>query len=129
MERTIVKEEHMADTTSRLVDAYYARWGQGDFDGLAEILTDDFQFSGAMDRAEGPAAFVELIRRNAPMFGAVAFADVRRVIDGTRAVSLYTFEAGPARVPMAEAFEVRGDRIARIDLYFDPARFSGQRPG
>jgi hypothetical protein len=23
---------------------------------------------------------------------------------------------------MAEAFEVRGDRIAWIDLYFDPAR-------
>ena len=115
----------MSDTTTHLVDAYYARWGQGDFAGLAEILADDFQFRGAMDRADGPAAFIDLIKRNAPMFGDVNFADFRRVVDGSRAVSLYTFEAGSARVPMAEAFEIRDDRIARIELYFDPARFSG----
>jgi len=112
----------MSDATTRLVDAYYAAWGSGDFDGLGRILTDDFEFRGAIDRADGPAAFVELIRRNAPTFGDVGFADVRRVVDGPRAVSLYTFQVGQARVPMAEAFEVRGDRIARIDLYFDPAQ-------
>lgn len=112
----------MTDPTNRLVDAYYAAWGSGDFDQFAEILTGDFQFRGAVDRADGPGAFVELIKRNAPMFGEVHFADVRRVVDGPRAVNLYTFEVGSARVPMAEAFEVRGDRIARIDLYFDPAQ-------
>jgi hypothetical protein len=42
-------------------------------------------------------------------------------------VNLYTFEAGPARIPMAEAFEVRGDRISRIDLYFDPSPFAASR--
>jgi len=114
----------MNDPTTRLVEAYYAIWAGGDFERLDDILSDDFQFRGAMDQADGPAAFVELIRRNAPMFGDVEFADVRRVIDGSRAVNLYTFEAGPVRAPMAEAFEVRGDRIARIDLYFDPARLT-----
>jgi ketosteroid isomerase-like protein len=112
----------MIDVTNRLVDAYYAAWGSGDFDRFGEILTEDFRFRGALDEADGPGAFVDLIRRNAPMFGEVAFADVRRVVDGTRAVNLYTFETGPVRVPMAEAFEVRDERIARIDLYFDPAR-------
>ena len=114
----------MTEATNRLVDAYYTAWGTGDFDLFGEILTDDFQFRGAVDHADGPGAFVELIRRNAPMFGEVGFGDVRRVVDGSRAVNLYTFEVGPARVPMAEAFEVRGDRIARIDLYFDPARLA-----
>ncbi|HEU4921238.1 MAG TPA: nuclear transport factor 2 family protein [Candidatus Limnocylindrales bacterium] len=112
----------MTNATSQLVDAYYAAWGSGDLDRFDDILTDDFQFRGSLDQADGPAAFVALVRRNAPMFGEVRFADVRRVVDGPRAVNLYTFEAGPSRVPMAEAFEVRGDRIARIDLYFDPAR-------
>jgi len=111
----------MTDMTRRLVDAYYAAWGSGDFERFGEILSDDFRFRGAIDRADGPAAFVDLIRRNAPMFGEVGFGDVRRVVDGSRAVNLYVFEAGPARVPMAEAFEIRDDRIARIDLYFDPA--------
>jgi ketosteroid isomerase-like protein len=78
----------MSDTTNRLVDTYYDSWGKGDFDGLAGILADDFVFRGALDRADGPAAFVALIRRNAPLFGDVRFDDVRRVVDGTRAVSL-----------------------------------------
>jgi len=72
----------MADTTNRLVDEYYARWGSGDFDRLGEILSDDFQFRGAMDRADGRDAFIALIRRNAPAFGSVGFEDVRRVVDG-----------------------------------------------
>jgi ketosteroid isomerase-like protein len=114
----------MPEMTSRIVDAYYDCWANGDFDRFGEILTDDFVFRGAMDRADGPAAFVELIRRNAPLFGGARFTDVRRVVDGPRAVSLYTFEVGAARVPMAEAFEVRGEQISRIDLYFDPAQFA-----
>jgi ketosteroid isomerase-like protein len=113
----------VTDTTEQLVDAYYASWGSGDFERFGEILAPDFVFRGAMDQADGPAAFVELIKRNAPRFGQVRFDDVRRVVDGPRAVNLYDFVTGQARVPMAEAFEVRDGRIARVDLYFDPARF------
>jgi hypothetical protein len=112
--------EHVTD---RLVDAYYEHWGRGEFDRLRDILSDDFRFRGAMDHADDPAAFIDLIQRNAPAFGEVAFSDVRRVVDGARAVNLYTFHAGPIGVPMAEAFEVRDDRISRIDLYFDPTMF------
>ena len=107
--------------TARIVDAYYEAWGSGDFDRVGALLTDDFQFHGPMDSADSPAGFVEIIRRNAPLFGEVRFGDVRRVVDGDRAVNLYRFEVGPASLPTAEAFEVRGDRIARIDLYFDPS--------
>jgi ketosteroid isomerase-like protein len=114
----------MADDTHRVVDAYYAAWGSGDFDTVGALLTDDFRFRGPMGDADGPAPFLDQIRRNASMFGDVRFSEVRRMVDGQRAVNLYTFEAGPARVPMAEAFEVRGDRIARIDLYFDPSPFA-----
>lgn len=109
--------------TDELVDAYYDYWGQGEFDRLRDILAADFRFRGAMDHADDPAGFIDLIRRNAPVFGDVAFSDVRRVVDGSRAVNLYTFHAGPIGVPMAEAFEVRDERISRIDLYFDPAAF------
>jgi ketosteroid isomerase-like protein len=109
--------------TGRIVDAYYERWGRGDFEGLRAILDDDLRFRGAIDRADGADAFIDLIRRNAPAFGEVRFSEVRRVVDGPRAVSLYTFEAGFASVPMAEAFEVAGERIVRIDLYFDPTAF------
>ena len=113
----------MTDVTNRLVDGYYATWGAGDFDGLAALLADDFAFRGAIDSADGPEAFIALIRRNARAFDGARFADVRRVVDGDRAVSLYDFELGGVSVPMAEAFEVRDGRIARIDLIFDPARF------
>jgi ketosteroid isomerase-like protein len=116
----------MDDTTNRLVDDYYAAWGSGDFETFQELLTEDFRFRGALDQADGPATFVDISRRNAPMFGEVRFSDVRRIVNGSRAVNLYTFEVGPARVPIAEAFEVRGDRIARIDLYSDSAQL---RPG
>jgi ketosteroid isomerase-like protein len=120
----------MADETDRVVDAYYSAWGSGDFDRVGALLTDDFLFHGPMGDAAGPAAFVSQIQRNAPMFGDVQFTDVRRIVDGDRAVNLYTFEAGHASVPMAEAFEVRGDRISRIDLYFDPSPFvSGAQAG
>jgi hypothetical protein len=68
-----------------------------------------------------------LIQRNASMFGHVQFEDIRRVIDGPRAVSLYIFVAGETRVPMAEAFEANGNRLSRVDLYFDPSPFRGAR--
>jgi ketosteroid isomerase-like protein len=119
----------MTDATNRVVDAYYAAWGTGDFDEVGALLTDDFTFRGPMGDANGPAAFVDQIRRNASLFGDVRFSDVRRVADGERVVNLYTFEAGPAAIPMAEAFEVRGDRISRIDLYFDPTPFTGAGRG
>jgi ketosteroid isomerase-like protein len=112
----------MTESTAAAVDAYYARWRAGDFDALRRLLTADFAFRGPMDRADGPAAFIDLISRNASAFSGATFSDVRRVVDGDRAVSLYTFELGGARVPMAEAFEVRNSQIARVDLFFDPAQ-------
>lgn len=72
--------------------------------------------------------FVELIRRNASAFSGAAFSDVRRLVDGDRAVCLYQFELGGTRVPMAKAFEVRDAHIARVDLYFDPAALRPQSP-
>ena len=119
----------MPDDTVRLVDAYYAAWASGDFERVAALLADDFRFRGPMGDADGALAFVQQIRDQAPLFGEVRFDDVRRVVDGARAVSLYTFVAGPARVPMAEAFELDGDRITRIDLYFDPSPFQQGRAG
>jgi ketosteroid isomerase-like protein len=118
----------VADTTTELIDAYYRHWGRGDFAALRGILAEDFVFRGPMDRADGPAAFIELIQRNASMFGEAQFEDVRRVIDGARAVSLYSFVAGEARVPMAEAFEVQGNKLSGVDLYFDPSPFRGGQP-
>ena len=109
------------------MDAYYAAWGHREPDRVGELLMEDFRFQGPTGDAAGPAAFVAQIRQNAQMFGDVRFANVRRVVDGQRAVNLYTFEAGAARIPMAEAFEVRGDRISRIDLYFDPSPFIAPR--
>jgi ketosteroid isomerase-like protein len=116
----------MTQSTAAAVDAYYERWGRGDFEALRQLLTEDFTFRGPLDRAESPDAFIDLIRRNAPAFSGVVFSDIHRVVDGDRAVSLYQFVLGEARVPMAEAFEVRDAHIARVDLYFDPAALRPQ---
>ena len=58
----------MDDTTNRLVDAYYATWGSGDFHTFRDLLTDDFRFRGALDSSDGPGSFIQLIQRNASMF-------------------------------------------------------------
>jgi hypothetical protein len=55
--------------------------------------------------------------------------NVRRIVDGARAVNLYDFAIGPISLPTAEAFELVGDRIARIDLYFDPSPLLASRGG
>lgn len=78
----------MAEPTNRLVDAYYEHWGRGDFDALGRILTGDFVFRGPLDAADGPAALIEVIRRNAPMFGSVQFEDLRRDLSSGLARSL-----------------------------------------
>jgi hypothetical protein len=111
----------MPDQTERIVDACDAAWGSGDVHRVGALLTEDLRFRGPMGDADGPAAFVDRIRRNAPMFGAVRVTDRRRIVDEQRVVSRYPFESGPTRVPMAEAFDVRGDRNARVDLSFDPS--------
>lgn len=78
----------MAEPTNRLVDAYYKHWGRGDVDALGRILTGGFVFHGPLDAADGPAAFIEVIRRNAPMFGSVQFEDLRRDLSSGLARSL-----------------------------------------
>lgn len=116
----------MTQPTAAAVDAYYDRWGSGDFEGLRRLLTEDFTFRGPLDHADSPDAFIDLIRRNAPAFSGAVFSDIRRVVDGDRAVSLYQFKLGEARVPMAEAFEVRDAHVARVELYFDPSALRPQ---
>lgn len=117
----------MTESTAAVVDAYYARWGS-DLQQLRDLLTDDFFFRGPLDRADGPDEFIELVRRNASAFSGAAFSDVRRLVDGDRAVFLYQFELGGSQVPMAEAFEVCDAHIARVDLYFNPAALRPQSP-
>lgn len=97
---------------------------------MASVWTAAAHHGWFLSRADGADDFVALIRRNAVAFAGAAFFDVRRVIDGDRAVCLYEFELGGVRVPMAEAFEVRDGQVARVNLYFDPTLLRPQaRPG
>ena len=84
-------------------------------------LTDDFTFRGPMGSFDDPDAFVASL---------LAFdADVtesRLIVDGERVAHLFVLDVAapmPARIPMCDVLEFRGDRIRAIELYTDSRLF------
>ncbi len=96
---------------------------QLDFKAVRALLTDDFTFQGPLMSADNADDFIMKLRG----FGdnIVMNAEIHEVIhDGNTAVARYDFLLpGNIRVPAAEWYTVRNDKIECMYLYRDPKHF------
>ena len=102
---------------------YLERFTAGDADGAAELLADEFTFTGPVLQAENKAEFLA---------GAAALAPIVRGcvvhhqwVDGEQVCSFYDFEVetpvAAGSIPMAEWSVVRGGKLVSSRLVFDTA--------
>jgi hypothetical protein len=109
---------------------YLERFTAGDAHGAAELLADEFIFTGPVLQAESKAEFLA---------GAAALAPIVRGcvmqhqwVDGDQVCSFYDFEVetsvGAASIPMAEWSVVRGGKLVSSRLVFDTAAMAALMP-
>ncbi|MHB8604096.1 MAG: nuclear transport factor 2 family protein [Thermoplasmatota archaeon] len=108
---------------------------QGYFDSLKQkgtwhdFLADDVLFTGftvPIKRVAGKGAYLEATKGFYSSIKALEIEGI--VVEGARACVFTRYQLQPPRGPIfeshvAEAFEVRDDKIKSFDIYFDSAPF------
>lgn len=125
----------MTHDAFRLIDAYYAAFNRGDWDGMCALLTEDVAHDvNEAGREGGRAAFRAFLDRMARSYRET-LRDVHIMTDaaGTRAAAEYVVhgtyletDAGlpPARgqtyvLPGGAFFSLRDGKIARVTNYYN----------
>jgi ketosteroid isomerase-like protein len=109
---------------------YLERFTSGDMEGAAELLAEEFAFTGPILQAKSKAEFL------AGSAGAAAMARGCTIhhqwVDGDDVCSVYDFEietpAGPGAIPMAEWSLIRGGKLMSSRLLFDTAAMAALMP-
>jgi len=106
-----------------IVETYFGAWTSKDFDTARSLLRDDLSFTGPIDTFDNADSLIESLTG---LSSILESADIRRVfVDGDEVCVFYDLHTGPAgTAPVAEWYQVRGDRIGRIQAIFDARPFA-----
>ncbi len=111
----------------QVVQAYLAAFFTGgpDIAAMRALLTDDFTFHGPLMTADSAEEFIgEITGMEQPMSD--LHAEIHHVIaDGDTVAALYDFVTPMGKLPFAEWYWVRGDKISAIKLHYDPRPMLG----
>lgn len=107
-----------------LATRYLEAVGAKDYGAVAQALTTDLAFKGPFMRSHSSDAFIESLKRMAPIWGGNRIREV--FAEGDRACVIYDFvsttQAGS--MPCIELLTFDGDRIRSVELFFDRAQFA-----
>jgi ketosteroid isomerase-like protein len=105
-----------------LVQRYHEAWTNKDFETARSLLRDDLSFRGPIDTFERADDYVAALQRLTPMVEGV---DVHRILsEGDDVVVLFDLITPQGSAPVAEWYRVEGDKIARVQVYFDARPFA-----
>ncbi len=106
-------------TTREIISAFYASLDSKDFSGLRDVLHDDVDTEGPLERLGGADAFVASASK---MSGLTERVQIKHLfVDGERACCVLDLvTATPiGESPLAEYFELRDGRISSIRSHYD----------
>jgi hypothetical protein len=110
-------------SNAEIFRAYLQRFTQGDVEGAAEFLDDNFTFTGPILQSTGKADFLAGSAMAAAMARGCEIH--RQWVDGESVCSIYDFKvetpAGAGSVPMAEWSEIKNGKLVSSRLIFDTA--------
>jgi ketosteroid isomerase-like protein len=105
-----------------IVERYHEAWARRDFETARSLLHDDLRFRGPIDTFDNADDYLAALSRLA---GMVEEVDVQRVVAaGDDVVVLLELVTPMGRAPVAEWYQVRGDRIGSAQAYFDARPFA-----
>jgi ketosteroid isomerase-like protein len=117
-------------TNADVFRSYLQRFSEGDVDGAAELLDEEFTFEGPIQQSSGKAEFVAGSATAAAMARGCEIH--RQWVDGDAVCSIYDFKvetpAGTGSIPMAEWSVVRGGKLVSSRLIFDTADMAALLP-
>ena len=103
--------------------AYLAACARHDLDAVASLLAPDLEFVGVSRTVQGAQAYLDVLRRLAPIWKDSAVQ--RLFTDGNEVCAIYDFvtDTSAGAVPCVEWLRIEGERIRKVNLYFDRVRF------
>lgn len=107
-----------------IIRAYFDRFfsGKTRHSEVRSLLTDDFTFRGPLMSADSADEYVAQLRSFGDEMEMVAH--VREMIGKDEVVAaLVDFEGPTGLIPYGQWFTLRGGRIARLEVVYDPRPF------
>ncbi|MEM9636504.1 MAG: nuclear transport factor 2 family protein [Pseudomonadota bacterium] len=108
----------LSPARQKTLTAFYDGATQKDARRIRSALTDDFTFDGPIGAHDNPDSFVQSLLA---FDGQVTRS--RMIAEGDSLVHTYVLDIG-VKIPMCDVIAFRGDKLASIVLYTDPALFA-----
>jgi hypothetical protein len=109
-----------------VVEKYQAALGRDDWKGARALLEDDLEFIGPLDNFHDADSYIAALQKLYPMVESV---DVKRAFvegdDVAVLCDLHFRPPMPATMYVVEWYRVRGDKISRVQVVFDPRPMGG----
>jgi ketosteroid isomerase-like protein len=117
-------------SNAEIFRTYLERFANGDVNGAADLLDDDFSFTGPILQSTGKADFLAGSGVAAAM---ARGCEIRRQwVDGDSVCSVYDFHVetpiGAGSIPMAEWSVIRDGKLVSSRLLFDTADMAALMP-
>jgi hypothetical protein len=111
-----------------VVEQYQRAMGSGDWKAARALLRDDLEFTGPLDTFHKADDYIAALQRLYPM---VEKVDIKRTFaEGDDVVVLCDLHFRPPMPTMyvVEWYGVTADKIARVQVVFDPRPMTGGPP-
>jgi hypothetical protein len=112
----------MTTDLKSIVTAYIQAAGSHNYDAVSGYVAENVSFKGPLSESTGAANFIAGLKRMAPIW---LRNEVRHVfVNGDRVCVIYDFVTNMplGALPCAEVLSFDGDRIANVELFFDPSQ-------
>ena len=96
-------------------------FGNGDIEELLMILSDNFTFEGPLYKFDTPQGYVQSLQLDPPKD--FKYKIIKAFEDESSACLIYQFSKQNLNLPMAQLFEIEGNKIKQITLIFDASAF------
>lgn len=119
----------MAHHAKEVVQKYQTAMGSDDWKAMRALLKDDLEFSGPLDTFHKADDYIAALQRLSPM---VERVDIKRVFaegdDVAVLCDLHFKPPMPRTMYVVEWYTVRGDKISRVQVVFDPRPMAAPPP-
>jgi ketosteroid isomerase-like protein len=112
----------VANPARDTVERYFDAWTSGDFATARELLHDDVTFSGPIDSFDNADALIETLQGLSQILVGARRRGI--VADDEHTCLIYDLETAPVgTTPVAEWYAVRDEKVASLEVFFDPRPF------
>ena len=106
------------DIALRYMEIFFA---SGDMDALRPLLADDFRFEGPFYTYDSADDYISALKEDPPE--GFAYTLINAFESASSACLIFEFTKPGIRIPMAQIFEIKENKISRALLIFDTGVF------